>query len=218
MDAALEQRFDRLKDQFKTASTHLKIHRNRIQELEDRRTQHVYRSDLRQKESEIFKRWLEDMLEENIHSMESLVTSALNHVIHDQKLTFRIRQEQQYNRIAMKFGLEQETDSGTVEGDPMNSFGGGAAVLISLVLRLAVMTRMKMGNLLLLDESLAALANAYVPHAGAFIRQLSERTGINIVIVTHNPLLMDFAHTAYEGTSDGSSLKLKLVRSDDNSL
>ena len=218
MDAALEKRFQSVRDKYTTASSYLKIHRSRQKELEDRRTRHVYRADLRMKESEIFKRWLEDMLEENINSMEHLVTAALAHVIHDQKLAFRIRQEQQYNRIAMKFGLEQETDNGTVEGDPMNSFGGGAAVLISLVLRIAVMTRMKMGNLLLLDESMVALANAYVPNAAAFIRQLSEKTGINILMVTHNPAFLEYAHTAYEGTSDGTCLKLRELPTDDGSL
>lgn len=218
MDAVLEKRFQSIREKYTTASSYLKIHRARLKDLEERRTRHVYRTDLRMKESEIFKKWLEDMLEENIHSMESLVTAALAHVIHDQKLAFRIRQEQQYNRIAMKFGLEQDTDNGTVEGDPMNSFGGGAAVLISLVLRVAVMTRMKMGNLLLLDESMVALANAYVPNAAAFIRQLSEKTGINILMVTHNPAFLEYAHTAYEGTSDGTSLKLRTLPTDDGSL
>lgn len=211
MNNDLESRFSSLRDKIQTAKNYVKFHSSRMKELESKRETHVYRSDLRQKESEIFKRWLHDMLEENIESMENLVTSGLNHVINDQKLSFRIRQEAQYDRIAMKFGIEQLTDAGTVEGDPINSFGGGAAVLISLILRIAVMSKMKMGNLLLLDESLAALANVYVPNAAAFMRQLSEKTGVNILIVTHNPTFLEYAHTAYEATSDGTRMSLNRI-------
>lgn len=218
MDESLNERFLSLKEKIATAKSYVKFHSSRKKEIDEKRGSHIYNIDLRQKESEIFKRWLHDMLEENIESMEKLVTSGLNHVIHDQKLAFRIRQEVQYDRVSMKFGVEQLTDSGTVEGDPINSFGGGAAVLISLILRVAVMSKMKMGNLLLLDESLAALANVYVPNAAAFMRQLSEKTGINILIVTHNPSFLEYAHTAYEATSDGSRMTLKSLESDSSSL
>jgi len=84
-------------------------------------------------------------------------------------------------------------------------------VLISLVLRLAVMARMKMGNLLMLDESMVSLANKYVPAAAEFLHQLAEQTGVNILMVTHNPEFIAHAHIAYEGYKD-KSLKLRRFR------
>jgi ABC-type lipoprotein export system ATPase subunit len=51
------------------------------------------------------------------------------------------------------------------------------------------------------------------------MRQLSEQTGVNILMVTHNPEFLNHAHVAYEGHKDGS-LKLKRLRvshSDDQS-
>lgn len=167
-----------------------------------------YKVDLYQRSSEIFKNWLEDSVRENIDSMAELATSGLQHVIYDQNLTFKVHQESKYNRIAMKFILN---DDG-VEGDPLNSFGGGPAVLISLILRLAVMARLQMGKLLILDESMASLANHYVPNAADFMRQLAEETGINILMVTHNNEFTQRAHLAYEGTKDGH-LKLRKVQS-----
>lgn len=86
----------------------------------------------------------------------------------------------------------------------MASFGGGAVLVASLVLRLAIMSRLGMGNLLLLDESMGMLANRYVPAAAAFMRQLSEQTGINILMVTHNEEFLNHAHTAYEGRKEGA--------------
>jgi len=167
-----------------------------------------YRADLHQKCTEVFKTWLEDSLDKNVNSMAQLATTGLKHVIGDQELEFHIRQDPQKNRLAMRFLIEED---GT-EGDPLSSFGGGAAVIISLVLRLAVMARMGMGNLLLLDESMASLANVYVPSCAEFMRQLAEQTGINILMVTHNPEFIAHAHVAYEGHKDGS-LKLRRIRS-----
>lgn len=70
-----------------------------------------------------------------------------------------------------------------------------------------------MGNLLLLDESMHALANKYVPAAAAFMRQLSEQTGINILMVTHNEEFLCHSHTAYEGTKQDGVLRLSSRKS-----
>lgn len=174
-------------------------------EIEEKKLQ--YHADLRKKEGEVFKNWLDESIHKNIDSISKLVTTGLRHIIHDQNINFHIRSEPKANKLHMKFVVEQDG----IEGDPIDSFGGGAAVVISFILRLAVMSRMGMGNLLILDESLAALANAYVPFCGSFMKQLSEQTGVNILMVTHNEEFLKYAHTAYEGHKDGS-LKLRKIR------
>jgi len=201
------ERLKRLKEGINKLGTYREILRSQMNTLENDEKEASYKADLYQRCSEVFKTWLEDSMKRNVDSMAQLATTGLQHVIHDHKLTFTIKQEPKYNRLAMRFVLE---DNG-VEGDPIQSYGGGAAVIISFVLRIAVMARMKMGNLLILDESMLALSNSYVPGAAAFMRQLAEETGINILMVTHNPEFLNHAHIAYEGHKDGS-LKLKKLR------
>lgn len=153
---------------------------------------------LNQKSSEVFKGWLEDLLANNVDSMAQLVSSGLQHIIDDQDLTFKIKKELKYNKVSMCFAVESDG----MDGDPLHSFGGGVVSVISLILRLAVMARMQMGNLLLLDESMDALHSSYIPAAVHFMKQLSEQTGINILMVTHNDDFANGAHTAYEGKKD----------------
>jgi DNA repair exonuclease SbcCD ATPase subunit len=167
-----------------------------------------YRADLHQKCTEIFKSWLEDSLDKNVNSIAQLATTGLKHVLGDQELEFHIKPDPQKNRLAMKFLVEEDGN----EGDPLSSFGGGAAIVVSLVLRLAVMARMNMGNLLLLDETMSALSAIYIPACADFMRQLSEQTGVNILMVTHNPEFIANAHVAYEGHKD-DSFKLRKIRS-----
>jgi len=207
MQTAALNRLKQFKESINKLSTYRSILRSQMNSLSKEETDLVYKSNLYQKCSEIFKSWLEDSMKRNIDSMSELATTGLRHIIHDQKLTFNIRQESKYNRLAMKFILE---DDG-IEGDPVQSYGGGAAVIISFILRIAVMSRMKMANLLILDESLMAISKEYVPAAGAFIRQLSEETGINILLVTHNPEFLNHAHVAYEGHKT-DSMKIRKLR------
>lgn len=180
-----------------------------------------YRSSLYQKCSEVIKVWLENMLDKNVNSIADLVTNGLDHIIDDQDIKFHIKQEAKYNRISMRFAMEADGN----EGDPMDSYGGGAVLISSLILRLAIMSRLKMANLLMLDESLNALAVKYIPQCGEFMRQLSEKTGVNILMVTHCDEFLNHAHTAYEGSSvyvgekNGHSVhKLKLVRHDQSRM
>jgi DNA repair exonuclease SbcCD ATPase subunit len=197
MSPDLSDRLTRLKADIGRVKVYRDVLRSQIASGEAEAERLRYDADLHQKSSEVFKTWLEDLLKSNVDSISELATSGLQFVIHDQELAFRIHQEPKYNRLSMSFIIEEDG----VEGDPMNSFGGGAVVIASFILRLAVMARMNMGNLLLLDESMFALANKYIPAAAEFMRQLAERTGINILIVTHNDEFMDNAHVAYDAIS-----------------
>ncbi len=204
MDQSLLDRLDVVSSLSSKINNYVEFLENDVTKLDVEIKSNRELSELYQKCSELFKSWLENSIEQNISSMADLATNGLNYIISDQELKFTVLQEQKYNRVSMKFRVSQDG----VDGDPLASFGGGAAVVISLVLRLSVMQRLGLGNLLILDESMVALANQYVPAAGEFMRQLSEKTGINILMVTHNPEFISHAHTAYEG-SKTDSLRLK---------
>ncbi len=203
-----KDRLSQLRDSIASVRAHRDVVRSSRAALADTIASSRYKADLNQRGSEVIKKWLEDLLRENVDSISELVTTALRTIIYDQHLTFRIIQEPKYNRLAMRFVIEEDG----VEADPMTSFGGGAVVIASLVLRLAVMTRLKMANLLLLDEAMLAVANRYVPGAADFMKQISEETGINIFMVTHNEEFMANAHAAYDGSVETGPDGLKSLR------
>lgn len=157
-----------------------------------------YQAVLHQSGSEVLKSWLENLLDQNVNSMADLVSNGLGYIIDDQDIRFSIKQEPKYNKISMRFVMSKDG----YEGDPMDSYGGGAVLVSSFILRLAIMARLNMANLLIMDEPLNALAVKYIPNCGAFIRQLSEKTGINILMVTHNDEFLNYAHTSYEGSTE----------------
>lgn len=192
--------FDRHIDKLDSFNEYLE---SSIKSKNDMLDQYISRSGLYQKCSEIIKTWLEDMLDKNVNSIAELVSNGLDHVIDDQQIQFSIKQEPKYNKISMRFVMSKDGH----EGDPMDSYGGGAVHISSLILRLAIMSRLNMANLMILDESLNALAAKYIPNCGEFIKQLSEKTGINILMVTHSPEFLNCAHTSYEGNSVSLGVK-----------
>lgn len=206
MTTSYDERLSLLENQVSRVDAVRTVYKSNIDSTTSSVIEDRARADMYAKCSEIFKSWLEKSVEHNINSIAELATAGLKHVISDQDLAFKISQESKLNRVSMKFVLQQAD----VEGDPLSSFGGGAAVVVSLILRLAVMQRVGCANLLILDESMVALANAYVPDAASFMRRLSEETGIHILMVTHNNEFIANSHVAYEGVKD-TSLKLKSV-------
>ena len=54
-----------------------------------------------------------------------------------------------------------------------------------------------MRPLLLLDESLGAVADHYVPNVGKFLSVLCDRLEMDILAVTHNATLVEAADKAY---------------------
>lgn len=197
---------------FKDKSLRVRIQKEsldkRINSVQESLDKEKYNVSLFQKASEIFKVWLEDFLKHNVDSISDLVTTGLQAVIDDQNLRFKIIQELKHNRLSMRFVVEEDG----VEANPMDSFGGGTVLMASFILRLAIMTRMQMGNLLLLDESLSALAVQYIPNAADFMKKLSEEMGINILMVTHNEEFMSNSHTAYEAYTTRDSEGMKILQ------
>jgi len=206
MESIAQQRYDQIFSNSEKIRNYVDFLELTSNELESDIQNLNYEQDLYQKSSEIIKKWLEDSIKQNIESVADLVTTGLGHVIHDQKLTFNINQEMKYNKISMNFSLID----GDAEGDPLNMFGGGPACIISFILRVATMARLGTANLLILDESLSSLANYYVPEAANFMKKLSEETGINILMVTHNDEFIERSHIAYEGVKT-QSLQLRKV-------
>jgi len=153
----------------------------------------------------LFQDLISKVLDSNVTSLSDLISSGLEFVIDDQTVSFRIDQEFKNNRTNFKFNV----DTNGLLSDPVDGSGGGVATLISTILRFSMTTKFGLSKLILLDESLSSLSNAYVPAASEFLKKLSKEFGIDILMVTHNADFIEAADISYEAMNDG---KLKLKR------
>lgn len=87
----------------------------------------------------------------------------------------------------------------SVAGDPESSRGGGVSDVVSLALRLALLelSRPRVEGPVLLDEVGKHISAQYAPNVAQFLKQYAEKTGRQIVLVTHMNALAEVANVSY---------------------
>jgi hypothetical protein len=119
------------------------------------------------------------------HNIEELVTRGLQ-TIFDESLSFHILQSTKGKSAAVEFVVRTQLLNGQAVDTPvMDARGGGLAATIGFLLRVVVMLLRKQENILVLDETFAMVSDEYLPALGEFVRQLVDKTGLQVVMVTH---------------------------------
>jgi len=169
------------------------------------------------KVGEVLKLLLDQLVLTQVRTIEGLITEGLQAIFPDQGLSLEAEAVPRYGKMAIDLYFRQGKDGEVVVRDePLEAFGGGPAVVASLMLRAVVLMRLKKYPLLLLDESLIAISDGYVPNTGMFLRTLCKSAGLDLLLVTHNPDMLVHANRVYQATSTPGasppSLTLKETR------
>lgn len=147
------------------------------------------------KASIVLKALLHDMVEENLKSIDKLVTEGLRQVFHDQMdITFRSELVERNNQLQISFRTEQ----GPAVGTAMDSFGASVTVVESLLLRIIVILKTGLAPVLMLDESLAQVSDDYIEPLGRLIQSLCKDLGLTILLVTHQHEFQETADVVYK--------------------
>ncbi len=136
----------------------------------------------------------------------SLVSRGLQ-TIFGPEYAFRIEMKTLRKQAAMEFTIIRDL----VERDPMGSHGGGLVNVIALVLRLTIVALTPgLSRTVVLDEPFAQLSQGYLDGMGRFIRELVDATGMQLIIVSHEPEIADVADQAYHlYRVDGGPLQIE---------
>lgn len=140
----------------------------------------------------------------------AIVTDALQKV-KDKNLEFKMLLSTERNQTDLKFFIvDKETKQ---QYDIMTSCGGGIADLVTFPLRIALLLKWnpELSKVLVMDENFKFVSVADQEMLGEFIRQLSEKLGVQIILVTHSPTLTAKAHRVFEvtKTSKDSQVEVK---------
>lgn len=164
--------------------------------------------------ADLFRTLIDREVVDNAKTVESLLTEGLQAIFDDLDLSVRSEIDIQRGKVAVDLVTVQKQADGTVtEGSCMDAYGGSIATVESVLLRIVVLNRRGLRPLLLLDESLSAVAEHYVPRVGKFLALLSERMGLDVLAVSHNPSLVEAATNAYRiSKKDGKASFRKVGR------
>jgi hypothetical protein len=146
----------------------------------------------------LFRTLIDSEVTENVRAVERLLTEGLQAIFEDIDLQVRAEVDVQRGKVSVDLLTVQKQAGGVItEGSPMDAYGGSVSTVESILLRLIVILRRGFRPLMILDESLGAVAEHYVPAVGRFLSLLCERMQVDILAVTHNPTLVEAADRAY---------------------
>jgi exonuclease SbcC len=103
--------------------------------------------------------------------------------------------------------------------DPLSASGGGAVDVAAFALRVASwsMQRPKSRPTIILDEPMRFLSADRLPLASEMVKQLSDRLGLQFIIVTHEEELTEAADKIFEVSIKNGVSRVKAVEKETNS-
>lgn len=140
--------------------------------------------------------------------IEAVITEAVRLIYGD---TYRVELSYSVknNRSCLEIEMIRNTPAGEVRRD-MSGFGGGMADTISVPLRLMVLMGSKQTDkVCVLDECWKHMDLERVELVGKFLRLLSDRLGMQIVICSHHEKVREFADRTYEVAENSGVSKVE---------
>jgi DNA repair ATPase RecN len=131
--------------------------------------------------------------------IEELVTRGLTSIFAED-ISFHLVQTQRGKTPEVKFLVKSRGLNGaSVETSVMDARGGGMAAVVGFLLRLVVLLLSKdiKEPILVLDESFSHVSAEYEQQLAEFIKELVEKTKVQIILVTHSDAFSEFADKRY---------------------
>lgn len=129
------------------------------------------------------------------YHISDMVSLALNAVF-DDPYEFKVNFIQKRGKTEAEILFKREGK----EIDPMTEAGGGAVDVAAFALRIALwnIRSPRSRNTILLDEPFRFLSRELQPKAGEMFQMLSEKLGLQFIVVTHNPDLIEVADKVFK--------------------
>jgi DNA repair exonuclease SbcCD ATPase subunit len=163
--------------------------------------------------AEVFRQLIDQEVTIGVQAVEQLQTEGLRTVFNDQDLSVKAQLEVQRGKVSVDLVTVQKNPDGSeVEGLSNDSFGGSVSSLQSVLLRLTIILRRGLLPLLVMDETLPAFDSNYVVNTGIFLSALCKRLGVEILLVSHDPALVEAADHAYRIVKKNGKVRFEKLK------
>lgn len=146
-------------------------------------------------------------------TIEDLVTQGLQ-TIFDDTLSFHIVSSVRGKTTTVDFMIRTTLSGSVVDTPVMDSRGGGLAATVGFLLRVVVLMLRSQDSgdkVLVLDETFSMVSAEYLPGVAAFLREIVDRFGVQIIMVTHQELLTEDADVVYRFSQTDGRTKVARV-------
>lgn len=138
-------------------------------------------------------------------ALATVVSRGLS-IIFDKPMRLEILSEISRGASAVEFRLTTGEGDDAITTDIMSAEGGSVVEIASFLLRvlLILASRPPLRRVIVIDESFRMVEDNKVPVLAQMVRELIDRLGIQVILVTHMPAFGDAADVVYSVTRDES--------------
>lgn len=135
-------------------------------------------------------------------TIENLVTMGLQ-TIFGPELSFHLVQKSSASKTQVDFVIRSTYADNVIETPVMEARGGGLAATVGFLLRLVILLLQKPKSpLLVLDETFSHVSDEYIDRVGDFLKEITQKTNTQIILVTHQQVLTENADICYRFNLD----------------
>ena len=141
--------------------------------------------------------------------ISNFISSSLEAIWGKDAYTFSLEFIEKRNKTEVSMLLH--TPEGDVSLDSLNNVRGGGGVLdiVAFGLRIALWSlQSQKQKVMILDQPLSNLDQEHLPKAGELIKELSDKLGIQFIIINHNPALAEIADNTIEVVKENNISKI----------
>ena len=137
-------------------------------------------------------------------SLETTVTEGLQSIFQED-LRLEVTTKMVGSRSEVVFSIVSTSSEGELRTSVMDARGGGLAAVVGFLTQaVLILLTPGMRPFVALDETFRNVSVEYQEPLGQFVAELCEKTGLQVLLVTHQPEIAEYADTQYSFTqSDG---------------
>lgn len=153
------------------------------------------------------KQFADERQEQVYRQIETTVTEGLRAVFQEE-LSLEISTKMVGSRTETVFNLVSDAGGEVLTTSIMDSRGGGVAAIVGFLIQaVLVLLTPGMRPILFLDETFRNVSEDYQAPLGEFIRNLCDKTGLQVVLVTHQPTIAEYSTNWYTfSQKDGTTI------------
>lgn len=208
----LKQEFRKIEDTFLLISSERKRKQDELDKLKTDRDNLIQGIEICSKAIEFIEQVATEERRDVKKKVEELITACLHDVFDD---TYSI--EFEYGMKRSKTSVEvyslRKCEDGLVVKRQIDGIGGGVADAISLPLKLIVLLNdSTLDRIFVIDEPGKHLSVNHVPKFAHFLRTISKKLGIQIIMSSHHTCMDQFADSINEVSLEGSKSQIERIK------
>ena len=145
------------------------------------------------------KPYLDDIItrfsESTLKKLESLLTLGLKSIFTDRDYSAEIRVSEKRSAKCAEIYL---IDSGHPFLMRDSSVAGGILVVVGFLIQAFYVANLDVAKVLFLDEALSNISSQYLDNFFSFVKELSQRIGLVVILITHDTRFLMYADRLYK--------------------